>query len=332
MAYGTIIRILSVMGIWIFILTGNRRRMNRRGRITKGAQIISKERAPTVPQTEFQTHIRNVAICWKENSAVGSGTDGKHSDIGDMADFSSDEEESQVEQFSGCRIPGCQCEGRIEYMEWDSDDMTDTEDSEWEDAGEREIRLSVEQYNFDLFECMTPMTYTPPSRKNRRRRYEDNVKYALEVQSLNYRTSEMRFRTEEELPQLEPALQPTTDADEDIPSCRDKKENYAPQKRAGSDTDFPSVDNSEIFDRPVTESVTVRAADTEEILVMNVSTVATKQSELTEMVLCETDKRGIPVYGEELTPERRRPENISPGANKNEEQSVELCGLLLWCV
>ena len=44
-----------------------------------------------------------------------------------------DEEESQVEQFSGCRIPGCQCEGCIEYMEWDSDDMTDSEDSEWED-------------------------------------------------------------------------------------------------------------------------------------------------------------------------------------------------------
>ena len=43
--------------------------------------------------------------------------------------------------------------------------------------------------------------------------------------------------------------------------------------RAGSDTDFPSDEYSEIFDRPVTESVTARAADTDEILVMNVSTV-----------------------------------------------------------
>ena len=43
---------------------------------------------------------------------------------------------------------------------------------------------------------------------------------------------------------------------------------------------------------------------------MNVSTVATEQSELREMVLCETDKRGIPVNREALTPERRRPENI----------------------
>ena len=40
---------------------------------------------------------------------------------------------------------------------------------------------------------------------------------------------------------MEPALQPTMDADEDIPSCRDKKGNYGPQKRTRSDTDFPSI-------------------------------------------------------------------------------------------
>ena len=109
-------------------------------------EIISKEGAPAVPRTEFQTQIRNVTICRKENSSVGSGTDGRNSDIGDLADFSADEEESPVEQFSGCRTPGCQCEGRIEYMEWDSDDMTDTDDSEWEDPDERANRLWVERY------------------------------------------------------------------------------------------------------------------------------------------------------------------------------------------
>ena len=36
-----------------------------------------------------------------------------------------------------------QDEGRIEYMEWGSDDMTDTDDSEWEDPDERENRLYV---------------------------------------------------------------------------------------------------------------------------------------------------------------------------------------------
>ena len=229
-------------------------------------EIISKEGGPVVPQTAFQTHIRNVAICRKENSSVGSGTDGRNSDIGDLADFLSDEAESQVERISGCRIPGCQCEEGIEDMEWNYDDLSDSEDSEWEDPGQRSIRLSVERYNLDLFEGMTPRTYSPPPRKNRRKGYENNVKYTPEVQESNCRTREMGFQTDEELPQLEPALQLTMDADEDIPSCRDKKENYGPQKRAGNDTYFPSIipvnsdcgEYSERFERPVTESVTAR--------------------------------------------------------------------------
>ena len=48
-------------------------------------------------------------------------------------------------------------------MEWGSEDMTDTDDWEWEDPDEREKRLYVERYNFDLFEGMTHLTYTPPT-------------------------------------------------------------------------------------------------------------------------------------------------------------------------
>ena len=70
-----------------------------------------------VPLTAPQADSRNVAIRDTQNSSVGSRTDGKNSDIGDLADFSSDKEESQVEQISGCRIPGCKCEEGIEYME-----------------------------------------------------------------------------------------------------------------------------------------------------------------------------------------------------------------------
>ena len=62
------------------------------------------------------------------------------------------------------------------------------------------------------------MTYTPPPRKNRRRRYEDRVKYGPEIQESTSRTSEMGFQTDEESPHSEPAVQPRTDADEDIPS------------------------------------------------------------------------------------------------------------------
>ena len=175
---------------------------------------------------------------------MGSGTDGGNSDIGDLADFSAEEEESQVEHFSGCRIPGCQCEGRIEYMEWDSDDMTDSEDSEWEDPDERENRLWMERYNYDLIEGMTLMTYTPPTRKNRRRRYEDKVTCTPEVQESNCSTSELGFQTKEESPQLEPAWQPKMDADEDIPSCRDNIDNSGSLMQAGSDTYSPSGKDS----------------------------------------------------------------------------------------
>ena len=40
-----------------------------------------------------------------------------------------------------------------------------------------------------------------------------------------------------------------------------------------SDTDHPSGENLKNFNQPVTESVTARETDTEELLVMNVSTV-----------------------------------------------------------
>ena len=144
-------------------------------------------------------------------------------------------------------------------MEWDSDDMTDSEDSEWEDPDERENRLWVERYNYDLIEGMTLMTYTPPPRKKRHRRYEDKVIGTPEVQESNCGTSELRFQTEEESPQLEPTLQPRTDADEDIPSCRDNKDNSGAQKQAGSDTYFPSGKDSEFVDRPVTKPALARA-------------------------------------------------------------------------
>ena len=115
-----------------------------------------------IPNYRKDIQYNDVTICRKENISVNSGTDHGNSDIGVLADFSADEEESQVEQISGCRIPGCQSKGRIENMEWVSEDMTDTDDSEWEDHDEREKRLYVEHYNFDLIEGMTHLTYTPP--------------------------------------------------------------------------------------------------------------------------------------------------------------------------
>ena len=63
------------------------------------------------------------------------------------------------------------------------------------------------------------------------------------------------------------------------------------------------------------------AADTEKILDMNVSTIATENSELRTIVSSETDERGIPIYSVECTPESRHPENISAGALQHVEMS-----------
>ena len=101
--------------------------------------------------------------------------------------------------------------------------------------------------------------------------------------------------------------------------------------QAGSDTDFPNGEYSEFVDRPVTKSVTARAADTEQILVMNVSTVATETSELRTMVSGETDKRGIPVYSVECTPESRHPENISASALQRVEMSNKQRNYVNYC-
>ena len=39
-----------------------------------------------------------------------------------------------VEERESCRIPGCQCNGRADYMDWSSDDMTETDYSDYEET------------------------------------------------------------------------------------------------------------------------------------------------------------------------------------------------------
>ena len=99
----------------------------------------------------------------------------------------------------------------------------------------------------------------------------------------------------------------------------------------GSNTDFISNENSEFVDQPVTESVTAWVADTEEMLVMNVSTVIIELSALRTMVLGETDTGIIPVYTENDTVERRWSAKVSPGAHvqvvrsDNQRNSMNCC-------
>ena len=55
------------------------------------------------------------------------------------------------------------------------------------------------------------------------------------------------------------------------------------------------------------------------------------QSELREMELCETDKRVIPISGEELTIERRRPGRILPGAIQQVKMRNNLWDCVDYC-
>ena len=47
-----------------------------------------------------------------------------------------------VEQRTSCQVPGCQCNGRADYMDWSSDYMTETDDSDYEET-EADIEESI---------------------------------------------------------------------------------------------------------------------------------------------------------------------------------------------
>ena len=152
----------------------------------------------------------------------------------------SDDNETWVEQLPGCPIPGCHCEGRIEFMEWGSEDMTETDDSEYEDPMDRTNRLYVENYNYDLFDGMTPMTHTPTKRKGRRRRYEVRKKKETELVKSSSLTSDRGFQADKESPESELMVQPRMVADEEIPNVRDKIDDRGRRTRTGSDKDISS--------------------------------------------------------------------------------------------
>ena len=167
--------------------------------------VTDKNSSINIQENGKKIQYNDVTICENEFNSVNSGSDGVNSDIATLVDFS-DDDETWVEQLPGCRIPGCQCEGHIKLMEWGSEDMTETDDSENEDAMDRVNRLYVESYNYDLFEGMTPMTYTPPIQKNRRRRYEVRKKKETELIESSSLTSDRGFQADKESPESEPMV------------------------------------------------------------------------------------------------------------------------------
>ena len=174
-------------------------------------------------------------------------------------------------------------------MEWGSEDMTETDNSEYEDPDDRANRLYVESCNYDLSEGMTPKTYTPPLRKNRRRRYEIRKNKRPDIKESISGTSDQGCRTDEDSPSPEQPIESSMAGDNVYTATlRDDKDTYSQNEltgltgcgaysftsklweiedrpltewdmaRSGIKTDFPCQGHSEIVDRPVTESVSAR--------------------------------------------------------------------------
>ena len=210
-----------------------------------------------IQQSDRNVQFNNVTVYVSDTSMVHSGTDGRNSDIGALSDFSDSDEETGVEQPSGCRIPGCQCEGHIPFMEWGSEDMTETDDSKYEGSIDRANRLYVESYNYDLSEGMTPMTYTPPPlRRNRRRRYEVRKEKEVDIDEPIPADSDRVIHTENESPKLERTVQTETVVYDDIPKLGDKPVDPDRGPQTGSDGNNSSKEDSTLWDGPVTESTT----------------------------------------------------------------------------
>ena len=83
---------------------------------------------------------------------------------------------------------------------------------------------------------------------------------------------------------------------------------------AGIEKDSLSEEHVQCCEQPVTESITVRVSDTEEPLVMRVSTITMELSELGTSACSETDISDIPVFKECVIPEHRRPVKVSTDA------------------
>ena len=147
----------------------------------------------------------------------------------------------------------------------------------------------MESYNYDLSEGMAPRTYTPPLRRNRRRRYEVRKKNERDIKESISGTSGEGSRTVEDPTSPKPPIESKT-ADDNvyIATLRDDKDTYSQSELAGLtgcgaysstselwelvdrpvmegdmawsgiNTDFPFQEHSDILDRPVTESVSAR--------------------------------------------------------------------------
>ena len=173
--------------------------------------------------------------------------------------------------------------------------MSDSEDSEWEDAENRKVREFVEHYNFDLLDGMTPMVYVPIPREGRRKWPKEDLIYRPQLREPDNEYCASVFHTELASPRLETAVPPPVSVDVEVPSCRE-------------DLDITGViyaelndhDDLEYGDRPVADAASELMIRPDEILVVGTLPAVIDHPEPMENVWCESGKRNIPVRSEEI--------------------------------
>ena len=139
--------------------------------------------------------------------------DSGNSDICNLADFSSEEEWNS----------GCQGESIIGVTTCPYSDLSDSVDSEWEDAENRAVRESVEHYNFDLLDGMTPRVYVLIPREGRRKWPKEDLIYRPQLREPD---------TELASPRLETAVLPPVSVDVEVSPCREIERDICPRKWA----------------------------------------------------------------------------------------------------
>ena len=157
------------------------------------------------------------------------------------------------EQETGCGTPGCECDECVEFKFQDSDEMTETDESEWEDTAVRDNWPYETNNIYNYSEGIIPRTYTPPLKEKRGRKYASPRKYEMDTEDYFSDTSDEEWPTPEQL------VTPCMAADNVNRAVRNRNNNYGRCVWSGSENDITSHEICNHIDRSFTRLATAGA-------------------------------------------------------------------------
>ena len=181
-------------------------------------------RDPVDPPVTSKLHKMCSVEQYEDKSSVYAETDGGNSDICNLADFSSEDEDIPVERNSGSQ--------------------------------------SVNMIGVNLTDGMTPMEYVPIPRESRQNWPKEDLIYSPKSGEPDIEDRASVFHTEFASPRLETAVQKPMSVDVEVPSNREFKRDFDPGKRARKNMNITKIimanlnDHNKLGygDRPVTKA------------------------------------------------------------------------------